>query len=341
MNITFLLVGERTLLDKMTLAPKDANGRLNIEAPRWVQDTFSGRAKHFFNVTDPRNLFATDAQLEAAQKLVQDYRLGVEAVGTKDDQVWEAKKLYDSAFHPDTGEKQLLIGRMSAQVPMNMTITGAMMTFYRTTPAVVFWQWLNQSFNAVVNYTNRSGDKPISQKTLLQAYFSATAGALTVGLGLNAMVKSLPPIVGRYVPFAAVAAANCINIPLMRQSELVNGIPILDEEGNRVGVSKNAARQAVMLTVVSRVTMAMPGMGITPVIMNYLDKKAFMKRMPWLASPVQIGLVGLILVLATPLACAIFPQKASLSLADLEPEVQEALMKKNDGITRVYFNKGL
>ena len=234
-----------------------------------------------------------------------------------------------------------MIGRMSAQVPMNMTITGAMMTFYRTTPAVIFWQWLNQSFNAVVNYTNRSGDKPISQKTLLQAYFSATAGALTVGLGLNAMVKSLPPIVGRYVPFAAVAAANCINIPLMRQSELINGVPVTDEEGNRLGLSKTAARQAVMLTVVSRVSMALPGMGITPIIMTYLDRKSFMKRMPWLASPIQIGLVGLILVFATPLCCAIFPQTSSLSISSLETELQEAILKKNDNIKYVYFNKGL
>ena len=45
-------------------------------------------------------------------------------------------------------------------------------------------------------------------------------------------------LIGRFVPFVAVAAANCINIPLMRQRELKYGIPIYDEQDNRLGVSK-------------------------------------------------------------------------------------------------------
>uniref|UniRef100_UPI00358E70A7 sideroflexin-1-like isoform X1 n=2 Tax=Myxine glutinosa TaxID=7769 RepID=UPI00358E70A7 len=314
---------------------------INIKEPRWDQSTFVGRAKHFFTVTDPRNILLSNSQLENASRIVHTYRLGQVPSGLTEDQLWKAKYIYDSAFHPDTGDKMFVIGRMSAQVPMNMTITGCMMTFYRSTPAVLFWQWINQSFNAVVNYTNRSGDAPITVNQLGTAYVCATTGAVITALGLNSLTKHVTPLIGRFVPFAAVAAANCINIPFMRQRELKHGIPVFDEHGKRLGESEKAAQQAIGQVIVSRICMAAPGMGIPPFIMNALDKRAFMKRFPWLGAPIQVGLVGLCLVFATPLCCALFPQKSSMAVTRLEPSLQEHIHQNGNDVQTVYFNKGL
>uniref|UniRef100_A0A8V0Z4D9 Sideroflexin-3 n=1 Tax=Gallus gallus TaxID=9031 RepID=A0A8V0Z4D9_CHICK len=201
---------------------------IDIREPRWDQSTFQGRAKHFFTVTDPRNLLLSGAALDEARRLVLAYRAGTVPPGLTEDELWRAKYIYDSAFHPDTGEKMLLIGRMSAQVPMNMTITGCMLTFYR---------------------------------------------------------------------------------------ELKVGIPITDENGNRLA--------------------------IPPVIMNVLEKRAFLKRYPYLNAPLQVGLVGLCLVFATPLCCALFPQKSSMQVSRLEPSVQAQIREVDPQLHTVYFNKGL
>ncbi|KAG8190016.1 hypothetical protein JTE90_000113 [Oedothorax gibbosus] len=313
--------------------------KININEPRWDQNTYWGRAKHFFTTTNPLNLLVSSSELDKAKDLVIKYRNG--DIHVSEDEIWRAKHLYDSAFHPDTGEKMLLIGRMSAQVPMNMTITGCMLAFYKTTPQVVFWQWINQSFNAVVNYTNRSGDSPIPVKQLGTSYVLATSGALVTALGLNNLVKSAPPLVGRFVPFCAVAAANCVNIPMMRLKELREGITVIDKNGNKVGTSKTAAKGAITQVVTSRICMAMPGMLIPPFIMNYLDRKGTLKKFPWMNAPLQVGLCGVFLIFATPLCCALFPQQSSIPIDSLEPEIREMVTKLKIEDKHLYYNKGL
>lgn len=315
--------------------------RINLDEPRYDQNTFEGRAKHFFITTNPLNLFASSADLDAAKKVVQRCRAGDRLPELSDDSIWRAKHLYDSAFHPDTKEKMYLIGRMSAQVPMNMAITGCMLTFYKTTPQTIFWQWINQSFNAVVNYTNRSGDSPISMNRLGLSYVLATGGAIGTSLGINSLIKSFPPVLARFVPFMAVATANCINIPCMRSREITEGIPIFDMDGNRLGESTRAAKSAITQVVFSRVGMATPGMLLPPVIMQFLEKKTFLKARPWMNAPVQTLLVGFFLVFMTPICCAFFPQKSSLAVASLEDGLRQRLEAMEKPPSRVYFNKGL
>jgi len=55
-------------------------------------------------------------------------------------------------------------------------------------------------------------------------------------------------------------------------------------------------------------------------------------------APVQVGMVGFLLIFATPLCCAFFPQIASFQAEKLEPEI---IVKLDTQIDRLYFNKGL
>ena len=84
---------------------------------------------------------------------------------------------------------------------------------------------------------------------------------------------------GRFVPFLAVATANCINIPMMRQGEIVRGVIVMDNDGNQLGESRvrqtllclllehtvlyflqKAATKGIAQVCLSRITMSFPGM---------------------------------------------------------------------------------
>ena len=247
-------------------------------------------------------------------------------------QVVRATQLYKSAFHPDSGELQNVFGRMSFQVPGGMLITGAMLQWYKSTPQVVFWQWFNQSFNALVNYTNRNASAPTNTTQLATAYFSATFSALGTAVGLKAaLAKSSSPLLKRFVPFAAVAAANCVNIPLMRQQELMEGMTLTDETGQTACLSKSCANDGIskvsqtvvgtlphahnfpVQVVMSRISMAAPGMFALPVIMEKMEKQTWFKTRPVLHAPFQVMGVGCFLLFMVPTACSIWPQTMSVT----------------------------
>lgn len=317
---------------------------INIDKPRYDQSTYIGRAKHFIVTTNPLNILASNAQLDEAKEIVETFRLTKTLPSNlTEDELWKAKYLMDSAFHPDTKEKMFFPGRMSFQVPGNLLITGGMLTFYKTTPGVVFFQVLNQSFNAVVNYTNRSGDGEVPTSRLAASFAIATTSATTTAMVMGRLAKKMPPIFARLVPFCAVAAANCINLPFMRSTELLEGIQLFNENNEKCGESPKVAKKAISQVVLSRVFMATPGMVLVPMAMSKLENR-YAKIRTNLAMQLawQMLLVGTCLLICTPLCCAIFPQVSSTQVSKLEPSLKEKLEKDGYKATDlVYYNKGL
>lgn len=115
-----------------------------------------------------------------------------------------------------------------------------------------------------------------------------------------------------------------------------------DENNNPLGESRKAAVKGITQVVVSRITIAAPGMILLPVVMERLEKYAFMKKIQVLHAPLQAVFVGVVLLFMVPVACALFPQRSSIAFQRLEPDLQAKIIAKHgDKVPFVYFNKGL
>ena len=134
----------------------------------------------------------------------------------KHEELWKAKNLFESGYHPETGERITGIARPPAHVPMNSLLAGGMMASYQIPLGVVLWHWLNQTYNAVMAYAYKDDESPITDAQLMTSCGLATGTAIGTALGLNSLMRCSPYLLARFVPLAAVAAAHCISVPLMR-----------------------------------------------------------------------------------------------------------------------------
>ncbi|XP_033256380.1 sideroflexin-5 isoform X8 [Orcinus orca] len=188
--------------------------------PRFQQTSFYGRFRHFLDIIDPRTLFVTERRLREAVQLLEDYKHGTLRPGVTNEQLWSAQKIKQAILHPDTNEKIFMPFRMSGYIPFGTPIVVGLLLPNQTLASTVFWQWLNQSHNACVNYANRNATKPSPASKFIQGYLGAVISAVSIAVGLNVLVqkanKFTPAtrlLVQRFVPFPAVGQLSCRRAP--------------------------------------------------------------------------------------------------------------------------------
>jgi len=311
------------------MAPTEAEAAEAADAPRfdphgsrYDQSTYAGRVRHFLDVIDPRSLLYSSERVDRAAALLRDHAAGRPLPpGTTDAELWEALKVQQAVVNPGTGERIPLPARMSAFVPMNVPILFGMLA---STSAAggVFWQVVNQSYNSMLNYANRSGSD-VSAEEMATSYCAA-------------VVRRVPVL----VPYLAVAGAGAANVYASRRAEIANGVPVFDAHGNRVGVSREAAKLGVYKTILTRsLGLPLPVLVLPPVVAAAVVPAAAPR-----GARIAFDLVVITACLAgaLPLTIAAFPQHMELDAASLEPEFRNLRDAVTGEPVKVLFaNKGL
>jgi sideroflexin-5 len=317
--------------------------KFELGKSRYNLDTFTGRFYQNMDIIDPRTLFVSEAKLNESIKLLDDFKSGKLNANVTDQQLWDAQKIKQSTLHPDTGEKIFMPFRMSGYVPFNSPILAGLLMPNPTMAQTIFWQWLNQSHNACVNYANRNATKPTQMSTFLTGYGGAVTAAITISVGLNLLLRrannlkpSVRNMIQRFVPLPAVATASTLNVVLMRMHEIDEGIDVVDKSGQVVGTSKLAAKKALQEMAVTRAALPIPLLTIPPVIMTMLEKTPLLKKYPRSNILFNLIVCSITFFYALPATIAIFPQMSEVNVKDLEPEIQKAAKEPH-----VYYNKGL
>jgi len=319
--------------------------RLDLDHPRYDQSTYFGRFRHFLDITDMRTLFTTNEELLEAKLKIKEYksRNNPPVSLEEAEELWKAKKVVSAIIHQDTGKEIFPLFRLSCFVPANLFITAGLLKPNPSTGSVILWQFINQSYNLALNHANRNASNELKTSTIAMTYGAAVVISCGVAVGLGNLVKnasSFSPTmrtnIQRFVPYSAVAIAGVANVFMMRWNELRDGITIRDAKGNDLGKSPIAGFYACSQVAISRCLSSLPCLTIPPFAMAYLEKTAWLKKNPQFRTPINLGIISILLWSALPAAVAIFPQEGSIPVSRLESSHQN--IKNGD---RVYFNRGL
>lgn len=157
------------------------------------------------------------------------------------DEIKLASRIVGGSVHPDTKEIIPRVMRLSGFVIFNVPIATMVIFMPHQTPLVsAMLQWLNQTYNAGMNYGNRNASTPYSSQDLLKGYLAAVL--VSVGLAFTsrlAFAGFLSRQTGQRQIFANAtigyfsgAFAGVANLACMRQKEMKKGVNVTNKSGD-------------------------------------------------------------------------------------------------------------
>ena len=294
--------------------------KFTLNSTYYDQRTYWGRVRHICSMIDPRLMLVSESEIVIAKETIERYKHAAsigERVPETDREMWQAKRIVDSAIHPSTGELIPRFGRLAFFIPSNVPIALGMLTS-KGVGSTVFWQFVNQSLNALFNVANSPGGwkskdssvqffDRVTNDPIVPAYILAVGSSCGISLFLRSsrFTRNIPSWL---VAYLSVAGAGSINNFFMRRSELVQGVQVSNGYEN-LGISKRAAAIGLAATILSRsVFLPLPLLGLPGVFMKFLRLGWYSQRTPSIRVPAEVFCITAATAISFPLCAAVLPQ---------------------------------
>ena len=148
--------------------------------------------------------------------------------------------------------------RLSAFMLTNAPISFGMLMSPPTMAWTTFWQVVNISLMAGINYHNKNAESKFTNSDLAKGYFMALASGLTVGVGLRSLTKPLLQgasgsrllALNCLVSATASGTSGFFNCVAIRKAEVDQGITVYQDKELKhlLGKSQKSAEKAVVQT---------------------------------------------------------------------------------------------
>ncbi|CDW88110.1 mitochondrial tricarboxylate carrier family [Stylonychia lemnae] len=253
-----------------------------------------------------------------------------------------------ASIHPDTGQLISWPFRMSSFLFMGLPLTVGLTMAPPTGFNTFFWQWLTQTYFAGLNFSNRNASNEESYVSSFMGFTAAAGSGIAIALLLRGMfgrfAGSYPGnqiLFNTTTSFLALAGAGYVNSMVMRNQELKNGITLYDEHNIEVGMSKVAAKQAVMQTATTRILLAFEMVFVPGFIIGLLQKRYMMPQSGGLRSLSELAIISSVLLLGLPASIAAYHREGRIEPRQVERELRNYTLTDGKPPKYFYYNRGL
>ena len=233
--------------------------------------------------------------------------------------------------------------RMCGFLPTNVPIISAMFLSAPTMFNTAFWQAVNQSYNAGLNYGNKNSSCNYTNNDLLQGYGAAISSSIFVGLSLRKLTANMTKgatgkkllLLNLLVGASASGSANFCNTLCMRYTEIAKGITVFSDEklSQEVGISSKCAESAVFNTATSRVVMSLIAMSLPVALMISMGAIGLAPKAKAPKFVMDVSTVAVGLFFGLPLSVAMFPSLSAKNAKECEQEFHKH--------ETLYYNRGM